>query len=213
MKWGGERDEIVWIDVELLLIRHGLPLRVVNPTGEPADPPLSDTGWDQAKRVAHWLDGSEIHRIYASPLVRARETASPLAERLGVEIEIEPGVSEYDADSEFYIPLEELKQTDHPRWRDVVSGAHAREHGFQAFHDLVVNSLDRIIEANAGKRVAVFCHGGVINCWAAHVLRLPPQLFVDATYTSINRFLAAGSGERSLASLNETGHLKGMPGR
>ena len=43
----------------------------------------------------------------------------------------------------------------------------------------------------------------------------PPvfQLFVDATYTSISRFLAASSGERSLASLNETGHLEGMPSR
>jgi probable phosphoglycerate mutase len=197
--------------VELLLIRHGLPLRVVNPNGEPADPPLSDTGWDQARRLARWLGGSEIHRIYASPLVRARETAWPLAEHLGVEIEIEPGVTEYDADSEFYIPLEELKQTDHPRWRDVVSGAHAREHGFQEFHDVVVKSIDRVIEANAGKRVAVFCHGGVINCWAAHVLRLPPQLFVDATYTSVSRFLAASGGVRSLASLNETGHLRDMP--
>jgi probable phosphoglycerate mutase len=207
----GEREEWDRIGgVELLLIRHGLPMRVVNQDGTPADPPLSDIGWDQAERVARWLDALEIHRVYASPLVRARETASPLARLLGVEIEIEPGVSEYDADSEFYIPLEELKQTDHPRWREVVSGAHARELGFQAFHDVVVKSLDRIIEANAGKRVAVFCHGGVINCWATHVLRMPPQLFVDARYTSISRFLAASSGERSLASLNETGHLEGL---
>jgi hypothetical protein len=33
-------------------------------------------------------------------------------------------------------------------------------------------------------------------------------LFFLPHYTSVNRFLAARSGERSVVSLNETGHLK-----
>jgi probable phosphoglycerate mutase len=199
--------------MELLLIRHGLPLHVVTPDGTPADPPLSEVGSEQARRVALWLGGSEIHRIYASPLVRARETAAPLAESLGLDIEIEPGIAEFDAESDLYIPMEELKRSDYARWREFVSGGYAPELEFHAFHDIVVKSIERIIEANGGRRVAVFCHGGVINCWAAHVLGMSPQLFIDVTYTSVNRFLAASSGERSLASLNETAHLGDEPGR
>jgi Na+-translocating ferredoxin:NAD+ oxidoreductase RnfE subunit len=61
---------------------------------------------------------------------------------------------------------------------------------------------------NPKSRVAVFCHGGVINAWATHVLGMKPQLFADVTYTSISRFFAASSGERSLASLNEAAHLR-----
>jgi probable phosphoglycerate mutase len=73
----------------------------------------------------------------------------------------------------------------------------------------VTASIERIIAENQGRRVALFCHGGVINTWAAHVLALPLErtLFFDPRYTSINRFLAASSGERSIASLNETPHL------
>ena len=41
--------------MDLLLIRHGLPVRVENPDGRPADPPLSQEGREQAERVAHWL--------------------------------------------------------------------------------------------------------------------------------------------------------------
>ena len=52
------------------------------------------------------------------------------------------------------------------------------------------------------------CHGGVINAWAAEVLGIEPRLFFDPTYTSINRFVAARSGERSLVSLNEAAHLR-----
>ena len=199
--------------MELLLIRHGLPLRVVNQDGTPADPPLSEIGSDQARRVARWLGDSEVHRIYASPLVRARETAAPLAEGLGLEVEIEPGIAEFDAESELYIPMEELKRTDYARWREFVSGGYAPELEFLAFHDVVVKSIECIIDANSGRRVAVFCHGGVINCWAAHVLGMSPRLFVDVTYTSVNRFMAASSGERSLVSLNETAHLGDVPGR
>jgi probable phosphoglycerate mutase len=54
------------------------------------------------------------------------------------------------------------------------------------------------------------CHGGVINSWAGHVLGVrEPFFFFDPGYTSVNRFLAAGSGERSVVSLNETAHLRG----
>ena len=106
--------------------------------------------------------------------------------------------------------MEELKATDYERWREVVSGGYAPDFELKIFHDVVVAAMERIIAAHSGSRVAVFCHGGVINCWATKVLGMPPQLFVDATYTGVSRFLAASSGERSLGSLNETAHLRGL---
>lgn len=194
--------------MELLLIRHGLPERVVNEDGTPADPPLSAKGHDQAARVARWLEGVSIDRLYSSPLLRARETAQPLAALHGLPVEIEHRVREYDAESELYIPMEELKEHDYERWKALASGGYAPEADFLAFYREVVGGLEQIISENSGRRVAVFCHGGVINAWASHVLDLKPQLFVDVTYTSVNRFFAASSGERSLGSLNEASHLR-----
>ena len=51
----------------------------------------------------------------------------------------------------------------------------------------------------------------MINAWASTVLGLPVTLFFNPDYTSINRFMAASSGERSIVSLNETAHLRGAP--
>ena len=56
----------------------------------------------------------------------------------------------------------------------------------------------------------MFCHGGVINVWAAHVLKMVPRLFFDPNYTSIHRFLCARTGERNIVSLNETAHLRAL---
>jgi probable phosphoglycerate mutase len=194
--------------MELLLIRHGLPERVVNEDGTPADPPLSAKGRDQAERVARWLEGVSIDRLYSSPLLRARETAQPLATLRGLPVEIEPAVREYDADSALYIPMEDLKEHDYEQWKVLVSGGYAAEVDFLAFRAEVVTGVEQIIADNPGRRVVVFCHGGVINAWAAHVLGMKPQLFIDVSYTSVNRFWAASSGERSLGSLNEAAHLR-----
>ncbi len=194
--------------MEILLIRHGLPIRVENDDGSPADPPLCPEGHEQAERMASWLEGVGIDAIYASPLLRARETAAPLAKRLGLEIEIEPGVVEFDRDADFYIPLEELKRTQYERWKRFVSSGYGEDVDMEAFQRQVATAIEGLIAANAGRRIAVVCHGGVINAWAVQVLGMEPRLFFDPTYTSINRFMAARSGERSVVSLNEAAHLR-----
>jgi len=198
--------------MELLAIRHGLPLRIERNDGEAADPELSELGHRQAERVADWLKDEPIAAIYASPLHRAHQTAMPLAAALGLSIHSDPGIVEFDPDAQSYIPLEELKATDPEAWRALVQGGLYAEIDFDGFRKTVVSSFERIIAANPSKVVAVFCHGGVINSWSGHILGIDTPLFFDPTYTSINRSLAASSGERMVVSLNESAHLRGLAG-
>lgn len=194
--------------MEILLIRHGLPIRVENDDGTPADPPLCGEGRDQAELMADWLEGEGIDAVYASPLRRALETAAPLGKRLGLDIETEAGIVEFDSQSDFYIPMEELKRTDYERWKRFVNQGYGEGVDIHAFQRTVVTAIEGLIASNPRRRIAVVCHGGVINVWAAQVLGIPPRLFFDPTYTSINRFMAARSGERSLVTLNERAHLR-----
>jgi len=196
--------------MELLVIRHGLPLRIENTDGQPANPPLSPFGQRQAEALANWLADEEIHALYASPLQRAYETAQPLAQVHGLPIRVEPGIVEFDRDAETYVPLEELKATDYEAWREAVAGGLYAAIDLDAFRRTVVETIERIIADHAGQRVALVCHGGVINCWAGHMLRIDTPLFFDPTYTSINRSLAAGTGERMVVSLNEAAHLRDL---
>lgn len=196
--------------MELILIRHGLPLRVEREDGKPADPPLSEIGKDQAERLARWLTRERVDALYSSPLKRALMTAEFLAKAKGLEIRLEPGVAEFDRHSPIYVPMEELRAKDYERWRELVSGGFESLFNLKEFKKGVLEALERIIRENAGKRVAVVCHGGIINLWAAHVLGLERLLFFAPEYTSINRFLASARGQRSLASLNETPHLYGV---
>ncbi len=192
--------------MELILIRHGLPEKIINEDGAPADPPLSAEGISQADRMAAYLKDVTIDRLYSSPMQRAHQTALPLSASQGLEIELDEGVAEYDKESDAYIPVEELKALDYDRWLRLMNGE--TDVNFPEFAETAIQSLNRIIKDNSGKRVAVTCHGGVINVFAAHVVGFEPRLFFNPNYTSVNRFMAASSGSKTVITLNEHFHLK-----
>jgi probable phosphoglycerate mutase len=187
--------------MELFLIRHALPVRIDEGTTEgPADPALAPLGHEQAAALAEWLADEQLDAIWSSPMRRAVETSAPLAARLGLPVTIDEGLAEFDRDAGSYIPIEELKAANDPRWMEVPEQP---EH-FQA---VVVETVERIVAAHPGQRVAVVCHGGVVNAYAGHVLGIDDPLFFLPTYTSISRVFAASTGQRSIGSLNEVGHL------
>ncbi len=195
--------------MEIVLVRHGLPMRVETKDGVAANPSLSRIGLAQADQASDWLVAIDIDAIYSSPLQRARETAAPFAKRSGLKIGIEDDVSEFDRDSSSYIPMEELKAQDYEAWKAFVDGGYGDDVDVLSFQATVVRGIESIIDRHPGERVAVFCHGGVVNMWASHVLETPPRLFINVGYASVSRFLCASTGERSLVSLNETQHLTG----
>jgi 2,3-bisphosphoglycerate-dependent phosphoglycerate mutase len=196
--------------MELVLIRHGLPMHVENSDGKPADPPLSEIGHTQAEQMATWLQHESIDHLYSSPMARAFETAQPLARAQGLNIEVRDGVAEYDRQAQAYVPVEKLKQIDYERWQNLMKGDVGVD--FEAFSDLVISTLESIVRSHPGRRVAVTCHGGVINVWTAHVIGFAPRMFFNPDYTSINRFACASSGERSVITLNEAVHLREVQG-
>jgi probable phosphoglycerate mutase len=194
--------------MELLLIRHARPRRVEGTAG-PADPPLSPLGHRQSGALAAWMADdptAPVDAVYTSPLRRALETAAPLGRALGLAPVVEPALAEYDAEALAYVPIEELQAAGDPRWMELPDDID----GFQA---RVVARVDRLAAAHPSQRIALVCHGGVVNVIVASVLGLGARMLFLPGYTSVSRVLVASSGQRSLASLNETAHLRvaGVP--
>jgi broad specificity phosphatase PhoE len=74
----------------LHLVRHGRAEAGV----EHLDPGLDEVGWQQARHAAGALAGLDARRLVVSPLRRTRETALPIAERLGLAPELREEVAE-----------------------------------------------------------------------------------------------------------------------
>jgi probable phosphoglycerate mutase len=200
--------------MDLVLVRHAEPVRIVVADG-PADPELTERGLEQAAAVADFLAPESFDAIYASPMRRAQQTAAAIASKVGLDVAPEEGIAEYDRKAEFYIPVEELKKTTDPdlqaHWRalaedrleDVVEDAHE-------FKPRVVGAVQRMVDAHPGQRVLAVCHGGVINVALAEILGLERSLFFEPAYASVHRVAASRSGIRTVVSMNETAHLRGL---
>jgi len=195
--------------VEIVFVRHGLPLRIELETGI-ADPELAAEGHEQAAKMAAYLGVEDVEAVYVSPLRRALETASPLCKVLGLEAVVSEGVAEFDRNSREYVPVEELRATNDPRWEKLLRGEwEGVDEDPSLFKARGVATVEDMIARHPGGRVVVVCHGGVINQYLAHVLGIETHVgFFYPKYTSIHRVMAARSGERSIVSINEASHLR-----
>ncbi|MEC3914112.1 histidine phosphatase family protein [Nocardia sp. CDC160] len=193
--------------MQLILVRHAQPERLVGSTG-PADPDLTALGVEQAGRVPAALAQHRIARIVSSPQLRARETARPTAEKLGLDIEILDGLAEYDRDLPLYIPIEDAQREFRETYERIKAGYLPEQIDGAAFVRRVYAAVDGIVAAaDPGETVLVFAHGGVINVLLQDVLGLARPLTFPIDYCSITRILYSRTGTRTAATINENGHV------
>lgn len=201
--------------MELVLVRHALPVRIdATHDGSPADPGLADRGHQQALRVLDALASDEITHLYSSPARRARETAAPLVEKLGLPLVIEDGLAEFDVAHSSYVPVEELRASGDPRWERLVKGdLYHPDVDPIAFRTRVVEACEAIAQRHPGGRAVLFMHSGSINAYAGLVTDQAKPLWFAPDYASVSRIGAARDGRRGMISLNETGHVRDLLSR
>lgn len=204
--------------MELLLVRHGRPVREASEGGGPADPRLSDEGLREASLLAEHLAGGAVPTpevVWSSPMRRARETAERIGSRIAVPTWVDDRLAEFDVGATDYVPMEEVAAQDHAElWRALETGRWGA-HRFdpQAFQRRVREAVDDIVAARESAVVAVVCHSGVVNSYLSAVLERPNSMFCRLAYTSVTRVLASRAGHRQLVSLNETPHLQAAHAR
>lgn len=198
--------------MQLLLVRHARPDTVVGAADGVADPGLTALGRQQAAAMAGWLAAEQVDDVVSSPARRAVETATPLSSWLGTPVVTRPALLEFDFGGADYVPFEEDIDA-HPAWEDWRAWYAPVEAGspVDEFRERVASDLADVAAANPSRTVAVVCHGGTINAYVSHVLgTATPMVFVP-DYTGVTRVLVARDGRRTVVSINEAGHLRGLP--
>ncbi len=156
---------------DLLIVRHGQRdssrLRRID-----LDPPLSALGRRQAAAVAGALgNGPAPDAIYSSPLARARETATAIADRLGLETSVDARLAEFQVDLDV--------ETSPPGMPDLLAWHpdHASTDGvtLAEFAQRVADFHDEIVARHPGQRVAIVSHAGTIEATLRWALGIGPR--------------------------------------
>ncbi|OKH83650.1 phosphoglycerate kinase [Mycobacterium sp. ST-F2] len=192
--------------MQLLLIRHALPLR--SEPGEGADPDLSEEGIAQAMRLPDALKRYPITRLLSSPQKRAIQTGQPVADALGLPIEVDDRLAEYDRDMAQYIPIEQIAAEHPEEMARLMSGHLPSSVDEEAFLARITEAvMDIASEAEADDTVVIFSHGGVINGLLHDILPTERILSFQVDYTGITRLLASRSGRLAVAGVNSVEHV------
>jgi probable phosphoglycerate mutase len=196
--------------VELILVRHGQPVRVHHPDGSIADPGLSELGLEQGRMVCEWLAHEPVDCVVTSPKRRAIETAQPLIEALGVPHEIVRELDEIDCRSATYFPTELLASEGGEYWDAIVRGDYEAI-GWDppdVFGARVDRAFAELLEHPRGETVVVSCHGGVIRRIVAEALGIATFARLEIGYASVTRIRVDPQGKPSVVTLNEAAHFE-----
>ena len=192
--------------MQILLVRHALPLR--SELGQGSDPRLSAEGIEQAARLPDALARFPIKRLVSSPQVRAIETAQPVADALGIAVEVDERLAEYDRDLPHYIPVEQIAAENPQELQRLIEGHLPGSVDETAFLARVAAGLDEIVSAaDHDDTVAVFSHGGVINVLLHRILGTQRLLSFHVDYASVTRLLSSRTGRLAVAGVNATEHV------
>jgi probable phosphoglycerate mutase len=207
---------------EVYLIRHAdaLPDAAEVILGHYDEQSLSELGRKQAQALAEGLRDLKLAAVYSAPLGRARQTAAPLAESKGLEVQIEPGLREVelgplqptvapDATPEEY--AEALKA----RLREIAviaigEGGWSSIPGSEpsaALRARVTAAVSQIVARHPGEAVALVSHAGSINAYFAAILGLQRDYFFPTANTAISVVRVKGANTLVMA-LNDIAHLR-----
>lgn len=180
------------------------------------DEPLDALGRWQAEQLAQALAAEPLAAIYSSDLQRAAATAEPLARRLGLAVQPDPGLRERGFGTFEGLTHGHVQQ----HWPEAARRWRQRDPGYGPpggerladFHARSVATVLRLAAGHPGQAVLVVAHGGVLDCLyraATHASLQTPRSW-QLGNASINRLLCTPQG-LTLVGWNDDAHLAAPP--
>lgn len=149
----------------LILLRHGvteLTERKVFSGSGGADPALTETGIEQARRAAAWIARhGGVDAVVSSPLRRTQETAAAVASELGLDVTLEAGLMESsfgEWDGFSFAEIQERWPTEITEWLGSTAVAPPGGESFDVVDRRVMAARDRLLQTYAGQTVVAVSH-------------------------------------------------------
>ncbi|HYV38300.1 MAG TPA: histidine phosphatase family protein [Gemmataceae bacterium] len=203
----------------LYLIRHGATAaNLAHPPrlqGRRHNPPLAALGVRQAEMTRDFLAIRPLDHCYCSPLERAVETATIIAEPHGLSPQPLDDLTECDVGAWEGLDWITIQNTDAEAYQRFMDNPAAFGYpGGESFGDVyqrALHCLEELLAKHAGEAIMVVAHHVVNRTYLAGVLGLTPdhahQVTLDNCGISV---VTREAGTTTISTLNAAFHLQGI---
>jgi probable phosphoglycerate mutase len=195
-----------------LFVRHGrTPTTGAVLPGRAPGLHLAEEGRAQAEAVAERVAALRgVAAVYTSPLERTRETAAPIAKRLGLKVSVDKALLECDFGDWTGAELKKLAKL--PEWKTVQrypSGFRfPNGESFTEMQTRITAAAARLTARHPGKAVVLVSHADPIKAAVAHALGTHLDLFQRIVVSPCSvTAVAYGDSGPAVLTVNSLGDL------
>lgn len=199
----------------LILVRHGEAEHLVsNLTGGWTDTSLTESGKEQANLLAQWLGdelGNVSPHVFCSDLKRAKETAEPLLNLLGLDASYHLELREKNNGKATGLTKEEAKLIfNEPEELTLDYRAYDGAESWREFYYRVSGFMEALYK-NLDNTAIIVGHGGsihmILSWWLGLNLTQVNDVYLATRTTSVTILYEASAYGRSIERLNDVSHL------
>ncbi len=202
------------VNTKIVLIRHGeIEANVTRRWHGSTDSALNQNGLNQAEAMAAHVAVRypALSAIYSSPLQRTRNTAKPLASKLGVRVRLDDDLREYSIGVLEDTPYHVLHEQ-HRFFESIAADDDFAPPGGESLNQVCTRMmifLSRLQKQHTGQCVAVVSHGAAMAIALSHMLEA--RLFPFSDYHMGNTSFSEldWSARPELQFFNNSEHLSG----
>ncbi len=202
----------------LYLVRHAATANnwVAPPRlqGRRTDPGLSEEGQQQARRTADALAELSLQTVFASPLLRARQTAEAIAAPHRLPIQTVDELIEVDVGDWEGEPWDRIQKVNPEAYRLFMTDASVHPYlggeNLSTVQARAIPALERLMAENLGRLIVAVAHNCVNRAYLAHLLSMPLAKYRSIPQDNCGVNLIRYREDRiKLVTVNDVAHVNG----
>ncbi|MGI6361954.1 MAG: alpha-ribazole phosphatase [Bacillota bacterium] len=143
------------------------------------DETLNETGLVQAQALGTYFADKKLTKIYTSPLLRAQQTAKPIAQQHQLDCEIHQSLIEINFGAWEGLTFSQIKESFPREMEQWIDSPHTTKipqgETFTMVGERVQQALNEIIATGQGEELAIIAHGCVNRILLCQLLGLDYQ--------------------------------------